>query len=194
MALAKHGVTATTPKSIIFGAGVVYKNLKCTENVWSGTILGATSGGSKLNIKVELNSPEIDGVTVKLKELDSIKTQEVTLEVNLIELNKDTMKLAILGTDGTSEATGFDLIEMKSTIETGDYLENIAIVGYKTDNTPIIAILENAICTSGMEIATKNNEASVSTITFEPRADASKAIDKLPVKIYVPNASYNTGA
>ncbi|SEA15914.1 hypothetical protein SAMN04515656_104145 [Eubacterium aggregans] len=193
MTLAKHGVTATTPKSILFGAGVVYKNLKCTEDVWSGTVLGATSGGSKLSIKNELSSPEIDGVTVKLKGLDSIKSQEVTLEVNLIELNKDTMKLAILGMDGTSDAAGFDLIEMKGTVETGDYLENIAIVGYKTDNTPITVILENAICTSGMEIATKNNEASVSTLTFEPRADASEAIDKLPVKIYASNASYSTG-
>ena len=54
------GVTENTPKSIMLGAGTLYKNLKFTagasggQGSWGGTVIGATSGGTKLTITPEL--------------------------------------------------------------------------------------------------------------------------------------------
>lgn len=195
MALAKNGVTAVTPTSILFGAGVVYKNLKFNSSAFTGVLLGATSGGTKVTLKNEIDAPSVDGMTVKIKGMDFFKSQEATAEVNLIELNMETMKLGLLGKVATtSDITGFDLLQMKSSIEEGDYLDNIAIIGWRTDGKPIIVILENAICTSGIELDTKDKDSTVTALTFEARADASASIDTLPVKIYIPNESYTAAS
>lgn len=197
MELAKNGVTTTTPKSILLGAGTIYKDLIWTPKngevagAWTGTILGATQGGNKISIKNSIKPIEIDGAMVSVMGLDMMETQEASIEVNLIELSKESLRIALLAKDGESEVDGFDLLEMKGTIEPGDYLKNIAFVGFKTDNTPIIIILENAICTSGLEADAKPKEGTVAKVTFESRANPETSIDTLPVKIYVPSGKAN---
>ena len=67
----KTGVSANTPKNIMFGAGTIHKGLKYTSNAWNfaASIIGATSGGSKLSIKPEITNIEVDGALVKTKGL-----------------------------------------------------------------------------------------------------------------------------
>ena len=69
MGLQKHGITTNTPSELMFRAGVVYKNLKydATKKEWSGTVLGATSGGSKFSLVEEFADAEVDGAFVKFK-------------------------------------------------------------------------------------------------------------------------------
>jgi hypothetical protein len=84
----KTGVTANTPKNILFGAGTIHKNLKYEGDAWNFTesLMGATSGGSKLSIIPEVTSIEVDGALVKAKGL-TVKTGETaTMEINFIEL------------------------------------------------------------------------------------------------------------
>lgn len=188
----KTGVSTNTPKSIVFGAGTIHKGLKYTTNTWNfdASIIGATSGGSKLAITPEVTSIEADGALVKTKGLE-VKTGEVaTLEINFLELTKDLIKAAVIGVDGTSEDTaGYDLIESKADIVTGDYYENIAFVGKTLEGKNIIVILENALCTSGLELEGKNKEAGVITLTFECHAELDSDLDTLPYKIYYPKAA-----
>ena len=99
----KTGVSANTPKNIMFGAGTIHKGLKYTSNAWNfdDTIVGATSGGSKLSIAPEITNVEVDGALVKTKGL-TVKTGETaTMEINFIELTKDIIKAATIGADGT---------------------------------------------------------------------------------------------
>ena len=53
----RNGITADTPKRILFGAGTIHKGLKYTSNAWNfeESLVGATNGGSKLSIVPELN-------------------------------------------------------------------------------------------------------------------------------------------
>lgn len=120
-----------------------------------------------------------------------VKTGETaTMEINLVELTKDIIKAATLGADGTSADNTFDLIESKANIVAGDYLDNIAFVGMTLDGRKVIAILENALCTSGLESEGKNKEGSVGAYTFTCHADITDGdLDKLPWKIYYPKAS-----
>ena len=187
----KTGVSAKTPKNIFLGAGTIHKGLKYEGSSWNldETIIGSTSGGSKLTITPEITTIEADGALVRTKGLD-FKTGEVaTLEVNFLELSKEVIKQAIIGTDGTSTDTNYDVIESKANIESGDYLENIAFVGTTPEGKNIIVILDNALCTSGFELEGKNKEAGVITLTFECSAEIDSDLDKLPYHIYYPKTT-----
>ena len=60
--------------------------------------------------------------------------------------------------------------------------------GTMTDGTEVIVILENAICSSGLEVEGKNKETAVVATTFKATADfASGVYDKLPIYIFYPN-------
>lgn len=187
----KTGVSANTPKNILFGAGTIHKGLKYTSNAWNfaDSIVGATSGGSKLSIIPEVTKVEVDGALVAAKGL-SVKTGETaTMEINFIELTEDIIKSATLGQAGTSDDTNYNVIVPKADIQEGDYWENIAFVGKTLDGENIIAILENALCTSGFEQEGKNKEGAVGKYTFECYAELTGDLDTLPWKIYYPKAT-----
>ena len=108
MAIAKHGITTTTPSNILLGAGTFYKGLTYTAGAsgaagsWGGTVLGATSGGGKISIKGELMDLDLDGALVKFKGQTIKQGGTASAEVNFAEVSKDILKMATLFTDGTS--------------------------------------------------------------------------------------------
>jgi len=184
----KHGITADTTKNILFGAGTIHKNLKYTTNAWNfdESIIGATNGGSKLTITPEITTIEADGALVATKGLQVKTGETATMDINLLELTKDIIKAATIGADGSSSDTTYDLIESKASIAAGDYFENIAFVGQTLDGRKVIAILENALCTSGFAQEGKNKEGAIGAYTFTCHADITSDLDTLPWKIYYP--------
>lgn len=191
----KHGVTTDTPKKIMFGAGTIHKGLVYTAGTggsagsWNfdASIIGATSGGSKLSIVPEITNIEVDGVNVKAKDLAALTGGTASMEINFRELSKDIIKAATLGNDGTSaDSSNYDLIESKDALASADFWTNVAFVGKTLNGKNIIAILENALCTSGFELEGKNKDGAVAKLTFECYADSSASLDKLPWKIYYP--------
>lgn len=187
----KTGVTENTPKRIMFGAGTIHKGLTCTDGTWNfeATLVGATSGGSSLSIKPEIYNVEADGALVAAKGL-TVKTGEVAeLKVNMLELTPDVIKAALIAKTGTSDDSNYDLYESKANIEEGDYWDNIAFVGKTLEGKNIIAILDNALCTSGMELGGENKKESVGEYTFACHADLTSDLDTLPYHIYYPKAN-----
>lgn len=189
----KNGVTSKTPENILFGAGTIHRGLKYTKDGgwnFAESVIGATSGGSKLSIVPEIYYPEIDGVPVKLKETATKVGETATMEINFIELTKEIILASTLGAMGTSDDTTFDLIESKSDIVDGDFLENIAFVGKTLKGKNIIAILDNALCTNGFEQEGKSKEGTIGKYTFECHAGIEDLeLDKLPWRIYYPKAA-----
>ena len=170
-----------------------FKGLKYEGAAWNFTdsLVGATSGGSKVSIKPEITKVEVDGVYVNTKEL-SIKTGgTATMEVSFIELTEDVLTAATLGKSAAATTdTRFNLIEDKADIAVGDYWENIAFVGKTLDGRNIIAILDNALCTSGFENDNKSKQGTVGTYTFECYAGLDGDGETLPWHIYYPNDTY----
>ena len=112
------------------------------------------------------------------------------MEINFIELTKEIILASTLGAIGTSDDTTFDLIESKSDIVDGDFLENIAFVGKTLKGKNIIAILDNALCTNGFEQEGKSKEGTIGKYTFECHAGIEDLeLDKLPWRIYYPKAA-----
>ena len=112
--------------------------------------------------------------------------ENATMEVNFVELTPEIIQAAVIGQAGTSDVTGYSPITSKSQIESGDYWENIAFVGKTLTGKPIIVILENALCTSGLSIEGKNKEAGVGKYTFRCSQKISGDLTVLPYKIYYP--------
>lgn len=187
----RNGITADTPKRILFGAGTIHKGLNYSST-WNfaESLVGATNGGSKLSIVPELYDVPLDGANVAVKGL-KVKTGETgTMEVNFAELTEEIIKAATIGKDGTSKDSTYNLIESKADIAVGDYWENVAFVGKTLEGKNIIAILENALITSGLETEGKNKESAVGTYTFTCHAAAdADSFDTLPWKIYYPKAT-----
>lgn len=182
------GITEKTPGNIPFGAGTIHRGLKFTENKWNfaDSLVGATSGGSKFEIVPEVTQVEVDGALVAVKELDVKQGETATMEVNFVELTPDIIKASVIGQSGTSDITGYSVIESKSMIEEGDYWENIAFVGKTLTGQPIIVIMANALCTSGLSIEGKNKEAGVGKYTFRCSQEITGDLTTLPYKIYYP--------
>lgn len=190
MALAKTGITGNTPKNIVFGAGTIYRDLKFETNKFSGTIIGATQGGSKFTITPEITDIEADGALVKTKGL-TVKTGETaTMEVNFLEVTPEIIEMTSLGKENSSSsATGFTEIISKANIEAGDYVAGLAFVGRTLDGREIIILFDNALCTSGLELEGKNKENGVVKATFECYADLTGDLETLPWHIYYPNVA-----
>ena len=114
----------------------------------------------------------------------------------MVEITKDFLKSTIIGQEGTSADSRFDVIESKALIDDSDYIENFAFVGFKTDGSPIIVVFDYAICTEGLESDNKNKEASVIPAVFKCVAEltAGGNTNTLPYHIYVPNASATQAA
>lgn len=150
-------------------------------------VLGATNGGNKLSIVPEITPIEVDGAVVEIKGLNQKTGETGTLEINLAQHTVESLKRAIVGKEVDSLIPGYRQIQTKSLIELSDYLDNIAYVGSKTDGTEIIVIMENAICSSGLEIDSKNKETSVVKTTFKSTADFRSGVyDTLPIYIFYP--------
>lgn len=187
------GITKNTPKNMVFGAGTIHKGLKfdSTTKKWNfaESLIGATSGGTKLSIKPELKDIELDGALVKMKEL-TLKTGEAAqIETNMVELTPDTIKMAVIGKDGDSTVDGYDVIESKARIEEGDYIDDFGYIGRFLDGRPVIVIFDTALCTSGFEIDGKNKENGTFTYTIECYSNLSPAADTLPYHIYLPQGT-----
>lgn len=151
-------------------------------------VLGATNGGNKLSIVPEITPIEVDGAVVEIKGLNQKTGETGTLEVNLAQHTVESLKRAIVGKEVDSLIKGYTQIQTKSLIELSDYLDNIAYVGTMSDGTEIIAIMENVICSSGLEMEGKNKETAVVPTTFKATADFESGIyDTLPIYLFYPN-------
>ena len=188
--LKSSGVSTSTPGNILLGAGTIHKGFKfdSTKKIWNfaESLIGATSGGNSLKITPELKDIEVDGALVKVKGLTVKQGEKALMEINLIELTPGIIKAAVIGQEGESTIEGYSLIESKGNLSEGDYYENIAFVGKRIDGTPIIAILDNALCTSGLSIEGKNKDGAVGKYTFECSQDTTGDLTLLPWHIYYP--------
>lgn len=197
--LLKHGITSKTPQNLMLGAGTIYKNLqyKTETKAWDGIILGATSGGNKFTITPTINDIEMDGAFVKVKGLRVKQGEEASMEINAAETTPGIFKMALIGEDidGADVVEGFKGVRTKSAIADEDYIDNIAFVGFRSDNQPVIIIMDNALCTSGLDGQGSNGENTVYTLTFECHADIAdgsdgeKNLDTLPVRVYYPETA-----
>ncbi len=190
MALKKHGITKETLDHMILGAGTIYKDLKYENGEWTGTVLGATSGGITFNWEATWLDVEVDGATVLVKGLSKQKVgEEATLEGEMTEITDDILVKAMHLTPVESDDPNYVRYVSKDsyTASQEDYYDNVAYVGTFSNGKQIIIILPNAICTEALELNTQNATQTTYTVSFACTADLENdTLDKLDVEIYYP--------
>lgn len=186
MSLQKTGYTSETPLHYVLDAGAVYKNLIYTDGEWTGTLLGATSGGNEFAVEQEYRNIEIDGVYGNVKGNKVLQSEVAKLVVNVKEVTAENVRMALNAT--LTSDTNYDIIESKGKLDDSDYLENIAYVGtIAGSDKPIVCIIENALCTGGLNLKSEDNNEAVIPMTFEDSKEATNAnTRKAAYKIYLP--------
>lgn len=191
MAYVKSGVTANTPKRVLFGAGVYARNLPwgsvpTPEEVAAG-LIGATNGGGKLIIKPNLVDLDLDGVLVKVRGLTQKAGEEASIETAMAEVSTEYMAKAVVGTTSVTEDGKFDVVDSKARLEDDDYYTGFGFIGQLLDGRAFMAIFKNALCTEGLEIEAKNKEQITVPATVACYSDTSEGADleKLPYRLYV---------
>lgn len=188
--LKSSGITTSTPQNIMLGAGTIHKGFTLTDGKWNfeESLIGATSGGSKVSITPEVTDIEVDGALVAVKGLRVKTGEKASIEVNFVEMTPELLQMVTIGqaNESATNYEGYSEVVSKSRIEEGDYIENFAYVGKKTDGTPIIIIFDQCICTSGLSVEGKNKNAGTFKGTFECVADVSPECDTLPWHILYP--------
>lgn len=195
MSLKTHGITANTPSNLLFSAGAIYKNLAYdSQTGWTGTVLGATNGGIKFSITPEYVDAELDGASVSVKGAKIKVSETATLESNMTEFSEGVIKDSLhLVEDTSASITGYKKYISKRSINSSDYLTNVAYVGALVSGEQIIVILPNAICTSALEVQGQNKTQATYTITFECTATFEQNdLEHLPYEIYYPQAVTET--
>lgn len=190
------GVTADTPKRVMLGAGVFAQGLPTdalptAEQVLQG-IIGATNGGSKIEITPEFLDLEIDGVMVKTKGLTQKVGETATMETNMAEVVPEMIAKMVVGEVDKETEENYIKITSKAKLVEGDYYKGLGFVGQTLNGNPIMVIFKNALCTSGFSTEAKNKEQAVFTGTFECCADTDaitqgENLETLPYVIWIYN-------
>lgn len=184
------GVTTGTPAKLPFGAGVYFtgctydESVAPTEEEIKKNLIGATQDGGTLTITPEFFAPELDGVTVAVKELQQKVAETAQMEISMAELTPETISKLVIGKITDSTDATYDVIT-SDTLKTGHYYSGFGYYGKFVDGRPIIIIFKNALCTSGMSMEAKNKTNSVFKGTMQCQSDIEYGVDKLPYAIFI---------
>ena len=198
MALPKVGFTPTSPDSFIIDAGVIVKNFKydSATTSFSGTPLGATSGGVKVSIDMQYRDMDVDGAYLTpVVGLKALKNAAASIEAKLKELSAETMRIALNGTvreATTTEApTGYKVVEAKRTVEEGDYITGVAVYGYeRSTGKEIIFVIDNGLVTSKFELDMQDQKEATVDLTIDANATPEQLLaGKLPFRIFYPSTT-----
>lgn len=192
MTLPNSGYTKTSSENFMINAGTIAINVEWDEQskTFTGTPLGATTDGTKVNIEQKYRKIAVDGTThMDVQGLWVLDEAHATVGAKLKELTASNLALGLNGTTKPSEEyEGYTEIESKRYLSEGDYIKNMAIIGKLTgSDKPIIILLDNVLTTSAFALETKDGDEAA--IDYEGTANASfeqLQNDQFPWKILYP--------
>lgn len=184
-----NGYSAKTPQHLLLDSGKLYYGFESPASL--GTPIGATRGGSTFTYTPELKDIGFDGAPGKVMGMKRIVGATVTLDVNLLEVTPDILKLATPGlgaADYPASPAGtksHDLLTASLAIASSEY-KNIALVAEVNGKTgSAIVVIKNALANSPLGISCTEKEEGVIAITFEGHFDGSD-LTEVPFEIYMP--------
>lgn len=176
MTLPNSGYTKTSSENFMINAGTIVINVEWDEATksFTGTPLGATSDGTKVNIEQKYRKIAVDGTThVDVQGLWVLDEAHATVGAKLKELTASNLALGLNGqSQESTEYDGYTEIKSKRYLEEGDYIKNMAVVGKLTgSDKSIIILLDNVLTTSAFALETKDGDEAA--IDYEGTANAS---------------------
>lgn len=194
------GYTNKTPEHLVLDAGAFFKNYDVETDdfqkaVTAGKLIGATRGGGEFSAVPSVRQIEVDGIKGRAKGLETIDTWDVYIKANVLEITKESLKLA-LGASEIDETTNekYSIIKGKNNIELADYLDNVTWIGTLSgSDEPVIIQVENALNTDGLKLTMTDKSEGVIAMTFYGHYEQS-SLNTPPYKVYYPKPVTDTEA
>ena len=149
-----------------------------------------------MTIEQNYRDIEIDGTShMKVKGNKVMESATAMAVTNIKEITAETIRKSLNGkletADEADAPTGYKVITTKRYVEDADYTNNMAVVGTLSGtNEPVIAILDNVLCTSGLELGTEDNNEAVIEQTYEAHASVEQLLaDEFPWRILYPTVA-----
>ncbi len=185
-----NAVTANTPLNLPFGAGMYFQGVAFNplvaptdEEIKAGT-MGATQEGGTLTITPEIWAPELDDVTVPMKELQHKVGETAQMEVSFAEFTTELAKRMVIGKVAESTDKKYEVITSDK-LGAGHFYNGFGYRGRFLNGRPCIILFKTALCTSGMAMDAKSKANSVFKGTFVCQSDVEFGYDKLPYAIFI---------
>jgi len=153
-----------TANDIFLGEGVVYKNY----GVAGTAVLGATAGGSKLELDRKIKDIKYDGAYGSTRGLRRYETYECKLMINFLKMTYTNLAygLPLTVSDGADADGTFKKIVFDLEIASTDVLTNVAFVGQKHDGKQVLIILNNALNIDKINLDFKEKDEVTSEMTY----------------------------
>lgn len=184
------GLTSSTPTNLLLGAGAFFKNFVVgTDTVATATekLLGATDGGGSFSAVPTVRQVSVDGGKANIKELQTIDQWTATMSMNLKEVTKANLELAI-GAMKESSMTDYTKIEAKDDFASTDYCDNIVWIGtIKGKTKPVIIELKNALSINGLSLTFADKNEATIPVTITANYDLTD-LEASPFAVYYPTA------
>lgn len=181
-----HGITTETMKNLLLDAGKIVINYMETDE----RDLGATMGGNTFDVTAEYKDIRPDGAKGKIKGGRRIVDVAVTLTVNMFEMTKENIMLALPGSEST-EVTGppaYSEITRNRNLEDTDYLKNITYIGtISGKNEPIVITIFNSLNDGSFSLGSEDKNEASTELTFSGHFDPA-AMEAEPWEIRYPGA------
>lgn len=185
----RNGITKQTADHFLVDAGAVYLNLDLEDE----RLLGATSGGNTFTLEQEFRQPEIDGSPGPLKGTRRIISVNPILQINLIELTKENLMMALAGADSAplpaEEAATHDSIRRTRNITAADYIKNVALIGTVSgSDEPAIFMIYNGLHDDNLELGSEDQNEGILTLSIKGHFDP-ESMEQEPWEIRWPRTS-----
>jgi hypothetical protein len=150
-------------KDILLGECLVYAN-----NTSTPVLLGATSGGSKVDITKNIIDVKYDGAYGKTKGLRRVSTVDAKVTVNYLRIDYTNLTYGIPVTvsDGTDQDGTYKEIAFDLEFASGDVLDDLTLIGQYFDGQVCRIQLDNALCVDKIELDFKEKDHVTAQIVY----------------------------
>jgi hypothetical protein len=188
------GLTTTTKKHLLLGAGAFFRNFLIGTDTYEsavagGKLIGATQGGGEFQAVATFRQIPVDGAIGDVKDLEDIQRWDVSMTANVLEVTKETLQLALgAATIGTTSGTsGYKKITGNNGLAAADF-NTVTWCGCLLGETkPMLIQIDNALCTNGLNLTFTDGEEGKIALEFHGFYDAvaTGAEPVAPFSIYM---------
>lgn len=164
MAIGVFNPSVPTANDIMLGEGILYKNY----GTGGQELIGATRGGSKLEIERNIKEIAFDGAYGATQGLRRYEKFIPKLIVNFLKLTYSNFiyGLPVSVADGTDQDGTYKEITFDLDINASDVLSNVTFVGQKQDGKVSLIKLLNALNIDSITLDFKEKDEITSEMTY----------------------------